>query len=510
MNTTNTKITDFNDILAIIAKRRWLILIPWVLIALIAWGGSYLLTPKYESFAIVSIDPNIRITGDLQRFLGLEREFRTTGQQQASILKGLHNEITSTRYISLIDQQLKLSDDPKIAQAAQRAAARQQRAGVSVSADLISMTMIQNELKDDVEVTFAGEDQIRISAISKDQVMARDIANALADVFIDERLKFEMSSIRSSQDFSDVQLQKYEKELSDLIAQKTEFERQYLQAQSSNPALMTEANRNEVNSELERNRNDIQDYQEAERDALTALASVSGLQPSRITLMETEEIGDMRQELKREVESYGSSLVAFTWNDPQMVNSRLKQNSLVRNLEVAARRQVDGRYTEFDEAARREIANLLIARINLDYCNLINTNVESSAAQLGTKFRSIPEYQAELNRLQTEVAHATELRDKFKQQLESSDISQALMQDVTTGKYRKVEPAKLALAPFFPNRLKIVLMGVLLGLVLGSAAALLAELFDNSFKRVEDVQEYLGLPVLGVMPKMEILRKVTH
>jgi capsular polysaccharide biosynthesis protein len=81
---------------------------------------------------------------------------------------------------------------------------------------------------------------------------------------------------------------------------------------------------------------------------------------------------------------------------------------------------------------------------------------------------------------------------------------------MSSSKYRIVEPAKLPSGPYKPNRKKIALMGVLLGFVIGGAAALLVELLDNSFKKVEDVEDVLGLPVLGVTPKAPFLKKIAR
>ena len=120
----------------------------------------------------------------------------------------------------------------------------------------------------------------------------------------------------------------------------------------------------------------------------------------------------------------------------------------------------------------------------------------------------VPELQAQLNRLNEEIVTATDMRDRFKQQQASSSISQALLQDASVSKYRVVEPAKLPLEPFKPDRRKIALMGVFLGLIVGVGAAVIAELLDNSLKKIEEVEEYIGLPVLGITPKADFLKKI--
>jgi len=43
-------------------------------------------------------------------------------------------------------------------------------------------------------------------------------------------------------------------------------------------------------------------------------------------------------------------------------------------------------------------------------------------------------------------------------------------------------------------------------MVIGGAAAVVAELFDTSFKKVADVEDELGLKVMGVIPKIDVIK----
>jgi capsular polysaccharide biosynthesis protein len=59
-----------------------------------------------------------------------------------------------------------------------------------------------------------------------------------------------------------------------------------------------------------------------------------------------------------------------------------------------------------------------------------------------------------------------------------------------------------------PYRVKITLFGCLFGLAIGGGSVILSEFFDTSFKKVEEVEEYLGLKVLGTVPRIEHLGKL--
>ena len=154
--------------------------------------------------------------------------------------------------------------------------------------------------------------------------------------------------------------------------------------------------------------------------------------------------------------------------------------------------------------------SLFNTRSRLNYLYSKKPYLESALTDLTPATDLIPEYEAQLVQLRRELQVATDIRDRFRRQQESSTISQALLEDRSASKYRKVEPAKLALEPFKPDRQKILLLGLLLGFAIGGTAVLLVELLDNSFTKVEHVEETLGLPVLGISPKIDFDKRVAR
>ena len=49
-------------------------------------------------------------------------------------------------------------------------------------------------------------------------------------------------------------------------------------------------------------------------------------------------------------------------------------------------------------------------------------------------------------------------------------------------------------------------MGFMLGMIIGLAAGLVAELFDSSIKTAQEIKEYTNLPILAVVPKIDSLK----
>jgi capsular exopolysaccharide synthesis family protein len=80
-----------------------------------------------------------------------------------------------------------------------------------------------------------------------------------------------------------------------------------------------------------------------------------------------------------------------------------------------------------------------------------------------------------------------------------------------------VSPAAPASAPTYPPKALIALLGVVGGMMVGSAIALLREGGDHTFRRAEQIESATGLPVMAMVPQvagrtppaMQVLRQPT-
>ena len=66
--------------------------------------------------------------------------------------------------------------------------------------------------------------------------------------------------------------------------------------------------------------------------------------------------------------------------------------------------------------------------------------------------------------------------------------------------FRILDPAEAPIRPLKPDIRRILLMTVLFGFALGCGLAYLRETLDTSFRRPEDVEELLQIPVMASLP----------
>ena len=495
---------EIRDILSLLWRRKWLIIIPVPLVAAIAFAGSYLIAPEYESSTIVQIDPQIQLIGDLQRIIGQPTGVGSVRpRERQDILRSMYNDIVSSRYAELLNARMSLVQNPEIEQQAQTYIQLQP----DLSIEIARIQVLQEQLKKSVNIYWASGDQIEITVNYTNAAQARDIANHLADIFIAEKLRKDLNQIRSSQNFSDVQLEKYELKVKNKMAEVTEVE-QILARLRNTSATSSEVNQSGIENEIDQTNTEIENLRLEEHDLLAQLKNIENLNTSELEIGNSETRRTAKKELLNRLRQIGDLLIRFIWSDPQVINFKLRQNNLLNNIEAENESLVDQKYNKFDETTRQNLTSLFNTRSRLDYLYSKKPYLESALGDLTPTTDLIPQYESQLTQLQTELQVATDIRDRFWRQQESSDISQALAEDRSSSKYRKVEPAKLALAPSKPDRRKILLLGIVLGLAIGGAAVLLIELLDSSFKKVEDVEEALGLQVLGISPKVDLDKHV--
>ena len=138
-------------------------------------------------------------------------------------------------------------------------------------------------------------------------------------------------------------------------------------------------------------------------------------------------------------------------------------------------------------------------QLRLQKNNLINNQqiLKRQIAALEEQFKLLPEKGLELAKLEREMAINREIYTLLEKKYQEILIAEA-------EKLEEVKIVKPALEPGGPiNPPKIgnnAAIGTLMGLILGVVFAFLIETFDTSIGAIEEVEEFLGVHVLGVIP----------
>jgi tyrosine-protein kinase Etk/Wzc len=126
-------------------------------------------------------------------------------------------------------------------------------------------------------------------------------------------------------------------------------------------------------------------------------------------------------------------------------------------------------------------------------------NIDEQIKKASEELKIMPKQELEYSRLTRDVEINSKLYRELKDKLEAARIAEAeKVEDVAL-----VEPAMPAGEPISPNKPLNYLLGVIMGLMLGLGGAFIFEQLDTSIGTIEDVENYLKIPVLGVIPYLK-------
>jgi tyrosine-protein kinase Etk/Wzc len=215
---------------------------------------------------------------------------------------------------------------------------------------------------------------------------------------------------------------------------------------------------------------------------------------AQLRLLEDDKNGSIRRS-KEVFFSTGPDSPLYTYKE-KLSELFLKRQTLLINFTAKHPqvREIDDQIRTVIYEARKELKTLLhsLETRAKDYSDKL--------IQLREENKRLPEKALQLVRLQREVDLQASLYSQLKEKYQETLIQES-------SKVEEVSIVKPAVPPDKPSNIpsKLIVMGtgLVMGLIIGIVFAFLAETFDTSMGRIEDVEELLQVPVLGVIPFLE-------
>lgn len=138
-----------------------------------------------------------------------------------------------------------------------------------------------------------------------------------------------------------------------------------------------------------------------------------------------------------------------------------------------------------------------IARLQAD-----EKMLQQRIATLQQRFDSTPGVQQDYLQYQRDYSAAKENFDVLVRKYDEARIAESIETGHQGENFRILDSAVAPEGPSAPNRLRLLLMGLLLAFAATAGAVVLAEQFDTSFHSVDDVREFTAVPVLATIPQI--------
>ncbi len=118
------------------------------------------------------------------------------------------------------------------------------------------------------------------------------------------------------------------------------------------------------------------------------------------------------------------------------------------------------------------------------------------------KLHAMPEVAKKYNELDTDYQNAKMHYQELQQKLLTARVAQGMEEDQLGETFQVIEPAFLPEKPAKPNRLAIMLIGVVLGIGISIGLAAIREYTDRTIREADILEEMAQAPVLSIIPRI--------
>jgi succinoglycan biosynthesis transport protein ExoP len=432
---------DYRKYISLIVGRKRLFAVVSLLIMTAAVITCYLLPKKYEAKSTIFIEKNI--ISELVKGIAVTPSMDET-------IKVLTYAITSRTLI------LKVIDDLGLNSRAGNDAAREE--------------MIRG-IQSNIEVKVKDKNLFIISFQDKDPRIARDFVNTLVQRYIEENISSKREESYGAIKFLSEQLDTYKEKLD-----KAESDLYRFKTDKGGVINVDEAKLFEEINVAQQKLYDIQ-LRRRHLEGLKPVVRKAG-DPLQMKLLALQK---QLQELR----------VEYTDNYPEVIK--------VRTDIETVKEQMKGRRGEIASVADSQELDKVEAELNA-----LKINEEGLKRYIATNqslLRSIPAAKAGLDKLELEKKSRKDLYDQLMARHGQSEVSKQMeVQDKTTT-FRIVDPAVIPVKPASPNRVRLILLGIVAGIAGGVGVLVAIDRFNNTVKTVDSLKKF-GVPVLAVIPKI--------
>jgi len=350
-----------------------------------------------------------------------------------------------------------------------------------------------------------------VSYTSTRPEVAMMVANAIADLYIAENVKLREKQAVATSDFLENQLGDVRKTLGEqekkIVAYKEQFMGELPEQKDANLRTLERLQQQlQITSENQRR------AQERRQQITQALAEIDQTAPEAMTPAPTPasqaaaRLMLLRQELMQMQTKFSDKYPDVIQMKEQI---RLLEDKV--NAESAAALPKQGGGRRKAEGLRPVPQNGYIQSL-MSQLDQANVEAKTGAEEVASLNRQIGVYQRRIENAPKRDHELTLLtrdydstRDMFKTLLskrEEAGIAANLEQQKHGEQFRIMDPALIPDRPAGPNRLRLLLVGVVLAIAASGAAVILAENVDTSYRRVDEVRSRLPVPVLSTIPRI--------
>ena len=485
------------DIFRMFKKR--MVLFVSIVLAVVVVTGVYLIfaTPIYEASVTIKVDPTSQSSvGDLFSS-SLTGSSGSNISTEVELIKSRTNIEEIIEVLGLVDRVY--SEETKARLLSEGYSDRDLVASLTRS---ISSMITVSPVKDTRIV--------RVSVQNKDPVLARDIANTLAEVYNTKLAELSKRDLTRKREFIEAQIPLLESDLNEATDKIKQFKEEtgiYVLDKHADQLFQMLSNYDKQHNELmisaEEKKAEIETYQSMLDDFdSTDSKSIKALW---VQTSESFSVNPVLTSLRQSLATLQVELASleeqYPKTDPR-VRSKITEISKTESL-IAEQIQnefiVSGQGMTLNPAYQQIITGVISSEAGFQILQASIQAVGLLRDQYQSELRNLPAKEQQLLDLERQIAVKESLYTLLLERLEEAKISEAAV----VGNAAIVDPATVPQSPVKPNKKLSLAIGGVLGIFLGMLMVFLAEYLDKTLKTEEEIERFSRQPIIGRIPSIE-------
>jgi polysaccharide chain length determinant protein (PEP-CTERM system associated) len=470
MNTT----TDFDpaQILRNLYRRKRLILSVFVVVSLLAVYLATILPPVYRSSMLIIVTPQRVPTSFVTSTVTIDLQER---------MRSIIREVLSRTQLGKIVQAFDLYASDT---------------GLTLEDRIL-------RLHNSVGIKFHQNDVFELSYDTKDPAKAKQVTDHLGSLFIEQNLHVREQQAEGTRTFINAEKERLRKDLDEqetVVNQYKAAARYELPDQLDTNLRSLEQFRRELEAQTLRlaalqERKGVLQKQTVESDIL-------GIDLLGGSLLGAEVSGTENVQVQMKKKELDSLLQRYSSKHPDVV----RLNKEIQALEAENRDTSSSKPVSSTKASSvnplKQVLQTQITDIDAEI-QALRSQGERIRSQIGVfqaRVDNTPMRAIELSKISRgyEVT-LRKYQDLSTKSLES-ELSENMEKKLKGEQFKIRDPANFPFQPVRPNRLRIILFGLLAGLAGGVALAFVLDTLNTSFKRSEELDGYVNVPLLATIP----------
>ena len=474
-NYTPDRGIDLRYYLAMISRRRWVIILPFLLAMLVGVILTIKLPKLYEASILILIQRQRVPEKMVESVVTSDIEYR---------ISTISQQILSRNNLEKVIEQFKLFSSPE-------------------SKKLFMEDKITDLRKRiNVEVSRSRRDRdadaFTISYQDRDPQLTMRVANGLATFFIDENLKVRETQAVGTSDFLEaelestrVRLEQVEKDLQDYrLKTMGELPEQF----ESNLRILDRLNAQLLEKE------------QSLRSARTSLTALENETVARQSVMEAAAApagakeGEDAQTLDQLKDRLASLLASYTDQHPDVVRLKARIEKLEADPAAHATPARGAAGASPSKVVRAEsMRQKVLLEGTIRNLEIDIGRINQEVREYQRRVDATPKREQEMLALKRDYENIKASYNSLLDRKLQAQISVNMEKKQKGEQFQVIDMARVPERPVSPDMKKLFLIVLLAGLGLGGGAVFALELMDSSMRRPSDFEDHLGLPVLAAV-----------